>query len=372
MSTILKREFVVDNTQCPLYNSSKCKIKRGGSIKTFAGGIILALLLFNANLSTAEQQKNFRELLVASSNIIAVYPIDELHTFVEPELTSLTMNVTDGVENDFVAACNTLGGVIEKKYKKKDPLNDRITEFWSKVELVDEGSRYIDATTGSKEKFRGAYLIYSEYRCNGVFEITKLFTHKFKSIIDEPGMRYHEVVKSFIVKHFTPQPFIYKSKRIPPLDKIAVPSDGELSDSVPEIVTRSDKGAASFLNKWVLNSKSAIKTNDYFGKDVLTYLNALCQKKQGKARFVTGKEEIDAMASFNYMLNYDENGYIKEMPGNWFFGCECNEKFIARGKITQTRNATGQSMPSRNVIFLSNRGLEDIKFRPLTTKTSDQ
>ncbi len=139
---------------------------------------------------------------------------------------------------------------------------------------------------------------------------------------------------SYLVRHSTPQPFMYKGGLVPPYEEV-----GELKGTIK-------------------TAEAALGSDGRYGiLDLYEHANALCQKKGGRAVYVIPKRngryklltEVRAEEAFDYILHSAGGN------GAWYMACEGDERFLV------TKNYTFKgSLASVDVI--PGRGLEGVDY----------
>lgn len=306
----------------------------------------------------AVEQNSLRELLVASENTEEVFVIDDYHTFVRPKLVFFGIRSgepSEDLSKEIVAACTTQ---MEVNTKQTDPITKKIVETW----IPYDGKSYIfhrivkDNVTGEFHSLFGA-------KCNGNFEITITYTDRSKGL-----------VRSFVIKHEKPQPFIFKTEHISP-DKITMPADGEF-----KLVSIGIGGFLKALAGRIADEEAVIHQ----------YVTALCRNNNGKIRFVinrgkfvpdpkgkwtrieTGEKgryegeyvETDALEAFNYAKTASSiRGPVYKVN---FYACEGNNRFIVRSEEEIKYDNRGNAYGTLKSYFASQKGLDGLKYVPLS------
>lgn len=151
------------------------------------------------------------------------------------------------------------------------------------------------------------------------------------------GAKDSTVVKEFsrngvtfqIIRHTTPQPFIYRGSAAPGYPSIEMLPDGDFN----------------------MNEK------DYGAADLYEHLYAVCKKIQGAPSFVIPVKygqykrltRVGAVDAFSYMLSSDNAN------GSWFFACDGASRFVAEKDY-------GFKGYSETVNVRSKRGLEGVSY----------
>lgn len=274
------------------------------------------------------QAESIREALVASKNTTNVYAIDEYHTYVAPTISGIGFNsgkITPEFTNEFRSLCPT---PIEVQITKTDDLSgNKVTNLGPADEKAD--------------------LYTNGCRCKDNFEVIKSYR--------EVGGGSYGYAKRFIIKHYNPQPYVFKTPVINSANEVTPLSDGEIKSLKPK---GSGKGSfGGFFSKM-------LDLTDYEGIDLYQYLRVLCVKNNGKPRYVINDprvdefREVDEISAFEY-LSFDNKNSRK-----YFFACEGNSSFIVKGDIKITYTDAGRTSFNPTATYFSNRGLDGIKFTP--------
>lgn len=278
------------------------------------------------------QEKSIREKLVDSENTFKVYAIDEYYTLVIPKL-NMSDVINSAFTKEFQDMCNTQ---IEEAVS--DPITGKTTYGWKPY--VYE---------------RGRYFFGVETRCKGVYTFESKYIGDSKMVI------------SFIIKHDSAQPFVYKADAVKPMAEISMPPDGEVTFIEAGKV---DSGIGNFFMGFAKTlSKIGGDKISYGSQDLYQYMQALCIKTKGSARYVIAMTkrnvpkiymfEVDSLNAFKYIgqgsysLNSD---YVMSFPKEWFVACSGDQNFVVKN--------TGFGA-NKQAFFASNRGLEGIDFTPL-------
>lgn len=306
--------------------------------------IFLLIFLFSSKpfYFVYAQEVSLRELLVNSKNTLAVIPIDDYHTHVFPEITKIGFPAgfpTKEFTQELIAACDT-----KFEIKTIDPLTGK--ETWQPYD--EKSNIYIRSV---QDKLTKENITVFGSRCIDKFEITTIWYEKFNSRIIRSST-YSFIVNSFIIKHSTKQPWVYKHGKVPPIEKVSFLPDGEIESLDPTAPKR------GFFSKLLdLDRPGSIP--------VFLYIATLCKKENGKPRAVIyekGFREVPISKGYEYM--------VSSMGGKeWYFACESQHPFVVKG-IYITKPAGAGVSTSFNSLFISNRGLEGIKFIPLEENIS--
>lgn len=132
-----------------------------------------------------------------------------------------------------------------------------------------------------------------------------------------------------IIRHTTPQPFLYRGSAAPEYQSIEMLPDGDFN----------------------MNEKG------YGAADLYEHLYAVCKKMQGTSSFVIPVKygqykrltRVGAVDAFSYMLSSDNAN------GSWFFACDGASRFVAE------KDYTFKGF-SETVKVRSRRGLEGVSY----------
>lgn len=319
------------------------------------------------------QGKSFREALTILPHIKAVYAVDDYYTQVVPTRNTMTGFVHKEAYMELVAAGKAYGGVLEVGCRKRDPITDKWIRSWKPIEvklypgkILDKGDvpKYIDPMTGKPDYFDFSDPVHVEFanfdkhfRWRGLAAVVDVYQDVSRT---SSGFRITRL-KSFILKHDTPQPFVYKSEFLPPKEQITeIPPDGKLLQNARPFA---ENAKAGFLGVFA--------AKDYSWSDIFEYVSALCSNHNGKCKWVinkkifqkTGKytgrlEEVEAMEAFKYWAS-PSRGHT------WYMACQGDTRFVVRGTwVFNPRINSGHY----EYIFMSNRGLEGLGYAPLAKK----
>ncbi|MBI5389739.1 hypothetical protein HZB01_05170 [Candidatus Woesearchaeota archaeon] len=334
--------------------------KGGTMANRLSFGVVLCAALLISGFTYGEESKSLREALIAESTVTRVYTIDDYHSLVVGELRTGGGDVTAEFDKKMQELCIKYGGVPELKLDKEvdvDPITKKGYSGWLPPDKVK-----------SYDRFAVGWLL-NRYtpRCNGVFEVTEKFGHSYK------GHVYYE---SFLFKHNTSQPFLYKNPTLPAYDTIAIPPDGEFK--LPLI----GEGFTGFL-------KGLAGHNIYYGASMYQYASVLCRKNGGDMLFVIPGASFSGFASkeealkqaLQLGLNKDSVNLYESIDGSWnfstpglveakdaltafinrfsktnsssmIFACKGEKKFVIREDFKGDYKA----------FFASNRGLEGVDY----------
>ncbi len=221
--------------------------------------IVFALIMSLSLLhnSYAYEIVNVRDALVDSINTNEVIPIDDHYTLVIPLNDGLDGNTNAGLYDNLSEICSQNKGKIQRQTFLLNKNTGNITSQWKEVEENKQILQYL-----------------TKYRCKGVFEITNIYKAY------ENGQRRDNnisKIKAIVIKHNKPQHFVYKSRYIPPENKVVPLSNGSIYQTAKYIIKPGD-GSDSF-------SKNAVISDI----NIFQYANTLCYKSGGQGTLINNK-----------------------------------------------------------------------------------
>lgn len=299
--------------------------------------IVLAttlIVMFPFCFSFAENKMSLRESFINSGNTETVIAVDDYYTHVFPKTTGI-FNSGGIIQKEFtkelISLCSTRWEI-----KDVDPITSN--EVWvpydGKSDLYYRST--IDKATQREQITMGA-------RCAGKFEIVKTWG-AWESI---RSVRYFTPL-NFIVRHEDPQPFLYKSTKVPAIEDVTMLPDGEIKS-----LKKAERGFFSKL----------FDTDKQDSIDIFMYMNSLCRKVNGKVRLVANQDRLIEVDPFNGYKHIFAGGYKNTGAEKiWYFACEGHQQFVVREDESIIYTNKRQPISSYKAIFAANRGLEGVNY----------
>lgn len=301
------------------------------------------LLLFliqcvtSTSLGFASQEHSVREEITASSeNVYRIFPANDKYTYVEFASGWGSGKKTKAFKLSLVEACTSRGKQLEiLTTTKGDPITGKTSDVWQAIK-VDEKGKYKHPETSFKKKFLADKPL-RHYRCKDLFDITESYAEQGISKIFNNTP--YQILRAIGIRHNSPQPLLYSNKKMPALNEVVMPPDGDLKTTVPR------------LKKQL---------------DTYIYLTVLCNKHGGTGRYVIKRNaggplssngEVSPEEAFKFVRKYENSTQLE-----YYFECSGNDvNFLVKAKNV----VNGPGYFARKNYFASNRNLEDIEYSPL-------
>nr|WP_316641981.1 hypothetical protein [uncultured Roseateles sp.] len=274
---------------------------------------------------------NLREMLVLSDTVHDVIPYGKTISWVVPKQDGGGLLVSRANGDALAALASTCKTQWLVKTYKQDPMSNQISYAWTALAADDSPSLIFkhserNPRTGERDLLLGA-------QCKDSFEITQVFL--------VGGV--NQLVQSFLVKHLSEQPLVWKSPRT-----VLPKADMDLVDGVLDV--------------------KAIANGGYpLSSEVAAWSNALCDLRGGKLLFLVNAPDRDGrypatdaperMAARDIGTKYTGNAPINE----FFFECSTanNRSFLIKG---QERDLKLQLVVQNNRTLASIFG--ELRLRP--------
>ena len=173
-------------------------------------------------------------------------------------------------------------------------------------------------------------------RCANNFKIVNIFGKKQNGILR---------AKSFIMKHDTPQHFVYKTDALE--KEIALPPEGTVKFI-------KEKESASVMNTF---SGLFGKKYRFDNEDLIQYLLAVCNKYKLTPRFIIKNGKLKEASAYETMVYAFSNNTAIDNK-QYYVAAEGDKPFLVSVKLDK-----GESIPESNVTL--NKGTEGLKFTPM-------